>query len=323
MHALKAKPAYENLARRIAELMPAAGGDPQRGGWYDVVERQRNPNEKFHRFAWRDRKAWWQQEQAILAYLILDGVFGDDVYRKYARESAAFYNAWFLEVEMGGVYFNVLANGHPYELGIERGKGSHSMAGYHSFELAYLAATYTNLLLIKEPLDLFFRPKAGGFPDGVLRVSPDILPQGSVRIDEVWIDGVLHHDFDAAALTVKLPPGVDGAKVQVRLVPAPAKFAASLDRLEKRIAGISLSGELAPEALRYLEETVDRALAAGAVGLDFEVGELKTISGSALRYLLLLKQRLGGDFSLTFSGAGAEIAERLADFELTDEAGVS
>ena len=323
MHALKAKPAYENLARRIAELMPAAGGDPQRGGWYDVVERQLNPNEKFHRFAWRDRKAWWQQEQAILAYLILGGVFGDDIYRKYARESAAFYNAWFLDVEMGGVYFNVLANGHPYELGTERGKGSHSMAGYHSFELAYLAATYTNLLLIKEPLDLFFRPKAGGFPDGVLRVSPDILPQGSVRIDEVWIDGVLHHDFDAAALTVKLPPGVDGAKVQVRLVPAPAKFAASLDRLEKRIAGISLSGELAPEALRYLEETVDRALAAGAVGLDFEVGELKTISGSALRYLLLLKQRLGGDFSLTFSGAGAEIAERLADFELTDEAGVS
>ena len=37
------------------------------------------------------------------------------------------------------VYFNVLANGMPYLLGTERLKGSHSMAGYHSFELCYLA----------------------------------------------------------------------------------------------------------------------------------------------------------------------------------------
>ena len=41
------------------------------------------------------------------------------------------------------VYFNVLANGIPYLLGTERQKGSHSMAGYHSFELAYLATVYT------------------------------------------------------------------------------------------------------------------------------------------------------------------------------------
>ena len=41
------------------------------------------------------------------------------------------------------VYFNVLANGIPYLLGTERQKGSHSMAGYHSFELAYLSTVYT------------------------------------------------------------------------------------------------------------------------------------------------------------------------------------
>ena len=48
--------------------------DPQRGGWYDVVERTLQAGEKIHRYAWHDRKAWWQQEQAILAYLILAGV---------------------------------------------------------------------------------------------------------------------------------------------------------------------------------------------------------------------------------------------------------
>ena len=54
---------YSDFAAKIAELMPKAGGDLQRGGWYDVVERNLGENEKFHRFAWHDRKAWWQQEQ--------------------------------------------------------------------------------------------------------------------------------------------------------------------------------------------------------------------------------------------------------------------
>ena len=30
-------------------------------------------SEEVHRFAFHDRKAWWQQEQGILAYLILRG----------------------------------------------------------------------------------------------------------------------------------------------------------------------------------------------------------------------------------------------------------
>jgi hypothetical protein len=71
MYSLKGKDEYRALATKIAGLMPKAGGDPQRGGWYDVVERVLGPGEKFHRFAWHDRKAWWQQEQGILAYLIL------------------------------------------------------------------------------------------------------------------------------------------------------------------------------------------------------------------------------------------------------------
>ena len=63
---------------KIAGRCRTAGSDRQRGGWYDVVERVRQPGEESHRFAWHDRKAWWQQEQAILAYLILAGSTGDD-----------------------------------------------------------------------------------------------------------------------------------------------------------------------------------------------------------------------------------------------------
>lgn len=220
MQSLKAKDEYVNLATKIADIMPDVGSDQQRGGWYDVVERTLGEGEEHYRFVWHDRKAWWQQEQAILAYQILAGILDNKEYHRLGRESAAFYNAWFLDLEEGGVYFNVLANGIPYLAGgNERGKGSHSMSGYHSFELCYLSAVYTNLLITKQPMDFYFKPIPGGFPDNILRVSPDILPPGSVKIGKCEIDGEPYSNFDAEALTVTLPKTSERVKIKVQIVP--------------------------------------------------------------------------------------------------------
>ena len=210
---------FVDFSKKIAEIMPTVGMDVQRGGWYDVMERELAPGEESRRFAWHDRKAWWQQEQGILAYQILYGILRNPEYLKLARESAAFYNAFFLDHDDGAVYFNVLNNGIPFLLGTERLKGSHSMACYHSIELCYLSAVYINLLHTKQPLDLYFKPLPNhGFGD-VLRVEPDILPKGSVRIDQVWIDGNPWKKFDAEALTVELPNVNYRPKIKVRLVP--------------------------------------------------------------------------------------------------------
>ncbi|MBE9045209.1 AGE family epimerase/isomerase [Pleurocapsales cyanobacterium LEGE 10410] len=220
MQSLKAKDEYVDLATKIADLMPDVGSDRQRGGWYDVVERLLGEGETVHRFVWHDRKAWWQQEQAILAYLILAGVLERSEYHRFAREASAFYNSSFPDIEDGGVYFNVLANGIPFlSGGNERGKGSHSMSGYHSFELCYLAAVYTNLLITKQPMDFYFKPMPGGFPDDVLRVAPDILPPGSIKIGKCEIDGEPYSHFDADALIVKLPRTKERVKVKVQIVP--------------------------------------------------------------------------------------------------------
>ena len=221
MNSLRPKEKYVAFARKIAELMPKAGSDQQRGGWYDVVERTLDEGEKYHRFVWHDRKAWWQQEQAILAYLILKGTLGDEEYNRHAREAAAYYNAFFLDHDDGGVYFNVLANGLPYLLGNERLKGSHSMSGYHSTELCYLGAVYGNLLINKHPMDFYFKPVEGGFPDGVIRVAPDLLPPGSIRIGGVWVDDEPYRNFDAEKLEVTVPPMTEGKrpKVKVRIEP--------------------------------------------------------------------------------------------------------
>ncbi|MCP9928361.1 AGE family epimerase/isomerase [Cyanobium sp. CH-040] len=214
------KESYVKLAEKIGNLMPDVGYDKQRFGWYDVVERVLEAGQRFHRYAWHDRKAWWQQEQGILAYLILQGhIPSNKEYRKYADESAAFYNAFFLDHNDGGVYFNVLANGVPYLLGTERFKGSHSMSAYHSTELCFLATVYIDLMIEKRPLDLYFKPYPDGFKDRVLHVSPDILPEGLVKITGCTVDGEPYSDFNAEGLWVKLPPADRQLAVKVTLTP--------------------------------------------------------------------------------------------------------
>jgi anti-anti-sigma factor len=319
MNSLKAKDAYTGLAQKIAAVMPAAGSDQQRGGWYDVVERVPEKGQRFHRFVWHDRKAWWQQEQAILAYQILGGILKKPEYLRLARESAAFYNAFFLDVEAGGVYFNVLANGQPYAQGTERGKGSHSMSGYHSFELAYLAAVYTNLLIRSEPMDFYFRPVAGNLPSNILRVSPDLLPAGSVRIAQVWINGVETHDFDAQALTVKLPAQEGALKVRVRLVPAAVHFTADLLEVTGGVATITLCGELDDAAVPFLTEQIDAAISQHARSIVFQAEDLRTVSAGALRALAFRKQKLGAGFDITLAGAGEAVIQAIDESGFCDE----
>ncbi|MFJ8045102.1 AGE family epimerase/isomerase [Kitasatospora sp. NPDC096147] len=217
MNSYKEKDSYKELAEKIGQIMPAVGSDQQRGGWYDVVERKLADGQEFHRFAWHDRKAWWQQEQAILAYLILGGTVGGDAYREEARQATGFYNTNFLDHDEGAVYFNVLASGLPYLLGTERLKGSHSMSMYHSAELCYLAAVYTNLLNTGQPLNLWFKPRADA--DRTLRVSPDLLPAGRVELTRVEIEGKEWDRFDAKNLTVELPDSAYALTVKVELTP--------------------------------------------------------------------------------------------------------
>jgi mannose/cellobiose epimerase-like protein (N-acyl-D-glucosamine 2-epimerase family) len=218
--AVHPKEEYTKLAAKIAYLMPKVGYDRQRFGWYDVVDRVKEPGQEFHRYAWHDRKAWWQQEQGILAYLILLGHCPNhSEYKKYSDESAAFYNAFFLDHNDGGVYFNVLANGVPYLMGTERFKGSHSMSAYHSTELCFLSTVYIDLMIKKRPLDLFFKPLPNGFVDRILRVAPDMLPPGSIRITACSIDGEPYENYDANALSVHLPDSSQRLRVKVTLTP--------------------------------------------------------------------------------------------------------
>jgi mannose/cellobiose epimerase-like protein (N-acyl-D-glucosamine 2-epimerase family) len=307
---------YVSLAEKIATLMPKHGGDPQRGGWYDVVERELKPGQNVHRFAFHDRKAWWQQEQGILAYLILHGSLKKPEYLKHARESAAFYSAFFLDHDSGAVYFNVLANGLPYLLGTERNKGSHSMSGYHSFELCYLAAIYTNLLITKQPLDLHFKPKPGAWQDNILRVAPDLLPKGSIKIESVTIDGKDHYEYNADELTVVLPEATEPVKVVVRLVPTEGleHFSAHCS-VDKGVATLTLAGDADHLALPFLQAKLQEIIAAQPNTLVLRVKDLTGISPAAVRALIFGKQKLRTDEDVKVIGASQAIKDALNDSE--------
>lgn len=94
------------------------------------------------------------------------------------------------------------------------------MSGYHSIELAYLSAVYTNLLNTKKPLTLHFKPMPNGFKDNILHVQPDILPEGSIKITEVLLDDKPYSDYDADGLFVRLPADLKHRpKVKVTVTP--------------------------------------------------------------------------------------------------------
>ena len=319
IRALHDKPRYSELAERIAEIMPEVGSDQQRGGWYDVVERRADPESGLHRLVWHDRKAWWQQEQSILAYLILAGTTGDPSHRRLAREAAAFYNAFFLDYDDGGVYFNVLAHGTPYLVGTERLKGSHSMAGYHALELCYLAATYTGLLVTAAPMTLHFRPRPDA--DRTLRVAPDLLAPGSIELARVWIDGEPYHHFDAAELTIRLPESQVPLRVRVEIEPAAMRLRMSSET-DGDVAHVYCEGVIDREELGKFRRSLAEALESAPRRVEFHLCKVTEICRPAINELLFQRTKIGLETDFVIAGCTLpEVTDvlRSTDAFLVDE----
>ncbi len=208
---------FLEVAKECGDEMIVYGQDGKRGGWYDVIERQPDPVTGRYELAWHDRKAWWQQEQGILANYILFAETGDKKYLDSARAGAGFYNLAYPDHDDGDVFFDVQSDGTPYLLGDRADKGSHSKSGYHNMELTYFAHLYTNLLVKKRPVVLHFAPclDAGG---SVFFVQPISLPPGKVEIASVTVGGKAFTDFDKKAMSVKLPKWQEAQLVTVTLV---------------------------------------------------------------------------------------------------------
>jgi len=213
---------FLGLAKKLADAMAIYGLDQVRGGCFDVVERQTKGKLPVE-FVWGNTKDFWQQEQGILAYLILHGATGDGRYLALAREMAAFWNMFFLDHDNRGIFFRVSAEGRPVIEGVYGEKGSHAVGGYHSFELNYLAHIYIRSFVKgKETYSSNFCLHF--FPDAKcgctsLNVLPDFYAPGTVQIVGIIVNGVPRASFSPDNFRVELAEDELGSQVQVEFRP--------------------------------------------------------------------------------------------------------
>ena len=222
------------LARELAIAMDVMGGvDRFRGGCLDALER--NPTNGFDlMFPWMSTKDFWQQEQGILAYLILMGTTLDnhadyENFRELAASMSAFYCAFFLDLDRGGVHFRVTEIGVPILSGIYGDKGGHAKSGYHIFELCYLAHIYTLLYNNPAPFTLYYAPIVPANGKLHLSVAPDFIPENAIDFSESRV-GIVGKGFDKPItcklkdfnVEVDLPKELAGTNVTVQVTLQPA-----------------------------------------------------------------------------------------------------
>jgi hypothetical protein len=314
LHALAPDSRTVPFCKELIEPVMSHGFDHLRGGWFDMLERTAP-----HHLCWHDRKAWWQQEQGILALLQLQMLEpGNPRWATYADASLDFYNAWFLDHEHGGVFFSVTADGTPWLLGQEGQKGGHSMGGYHAFELCLCASSYGNLVLRQETLSLHFKVVPDQLPNRSLRVAPDLLPVGSVRLGGVLIDGKPWDGFNTTELTVSLPEGCAPMAVEVRLEPGQVNFELvpyPRSQVGDDVLTYGMRGYLCEYYLPIFRHRLEELDAESPVRLD--ASELTGACPGGLRYLTLLHQHHRHKHSVEIVNLPAAIRQQLEPFAVT------
>jgi len=228
---------FHALAAQLIANMTEVGIDQLRGGCFDAMER--NPGAELPvEFTWGNTKDFWQQEQAILAYLIVYGSSRNSDHRDLAHEMMTFWNLYFLDHDNRGVFFRVTDAGSPVIQGAYAQKAGHAVAGYHSFELNYLAHVYLRTYVhprsevrtmtgesafpvVDQNFCLFFRPDAR-CTHTTLNVLPDFMPPGAVEIARITVGGVPRPNFDRTNFQIELDREELGTQVVVEFRPMEA-----------------------------------------------------------------------------------------------------
>ncbi|MBV9490491.1 MAG: hypothetical protein JO069_12320 [Verrucomicrobia bacterium] len=235
---------YRVLAQRcfqkataLGEQMAEVGVDQIRGGIFDAVERVPK-NGMPTDFSWGNTKDFWQQEQAILAYLILQSIDYKSVnaFPKLARLCCAFWNLFFLDRDNRKIRFRTTESGEPVIDAVYGQQAGHAIAGYHAFELNYLAHVYMRTYVSKvgsrdDNFVLFFRPDtAGGMRN--INVLPDFMQPGEVEIHKVKINGFESGNFKKDIYQIPLRDVPPGGVLEVEFRPSRRPDAESVSAIE-------------------------------------------------------------------------------------------
>lgn len=227
-HSDEAK-AYEVRAKRCCEIadllgqnMEKVGVDLVRGGVFDALERVPG-NGMPTEFTWEPTKEFWQQEQAILAYYIMYGKDEKNTrFLELARYCAAFWSLYFVDQENRKIYFRTTESGMPVVqdgFGIQ---GGHAIAGYHAFELNFLAHIYIRTYVPQvgggdDTFCITFRPYKNGIK--TLNVLPDFFRPGDLKILGVRFNGLPQPVRDEYRFQIDISSLDEGGEVVVEFMP--------------------------------------------------------------------------------------------------------
>ena len=210
---------FFKISQKVGHDMANLGIDQIHGGLFDIVERVPS-NCMPLEFPWSNTKEFWQQEQGILAYLILHGIDNkDSEFLQLARELSIFWNVFFLDHDNNGVFFRVNDNGLPVINGLYGNKAWHAISGYHAFELNYLAHIYTRAYVIKNEKGynhfcIYFKPDKNSGQKSI-NVLPDFFKPGDVEIVNVTVNGIKKTNFKKDNFQLQLDDKEAGAKIMV------------------------------------------------------------------------------------------------------------
>jgi len=142
-------------------------------------------------------------------------------------------------------------------------------------------------------------------------VAPDLLPPGSVRLAEVWVNDLPYTDFDPDALTVRLPPNEE-VRVKVRIVSATDKFDSQFSQADGR-ARVVLRGKLDADEVIKLRRDLERVVSSNPSKIVLVVKELQTLSRQGMNELLYFRSKveLGDDVYVV--GANPVVAQMFID----------
>ncbi len=207
MHVITGESVFLTEALNLLEFVRDTCLDGDRGGVYDMVDRATG------QLVYGDQKAWWQQEQGMLALQLLSAVAGKSYYDRLSLETRAFYLEWFPDSAYGEVFATLEGDGTVKD----PTKGNEWKSAYHSVETAYFTYLYDAFLETLTPVTLYYYFEPAD-EDRAVRLAPVALPYGSFSVqDPVLLDG--------NAVTLQTPtqvviPAGTGGRLEVVYLPA-------------------------------------------------------------------------------------------------------
>ncbi|MDQ4068509.1 MAG: STAS domain-containing protein, partial [Actinomycetota bacterium] len=137
------------------------------------------------------------------------------------------------------------------------------------------------------------------------------LPPGSVRLAEVWVNDLPYADFDADALTVRLPPNEE-VRVKVRIVSATDKFGSQFT-LADGTARIVLRGRLDPDEVIKLRRDLERVVSARPSRIVLVMKDLESMSRQGMNEILFFRSKVELGEDVYVVGASPSVSQMFVE----------